>query len=63
MNAKQARRLEVGDTVIVAFGNSLREAEILHIKWPHFRVYGVLKNGEPRVQTNHYRGLHQQVEN
>jgi len=57
MNAAMARQLRAGDKVEVAFGTSTRRAVIRSIRWPHFEVYTILRNGEERTQLSRYRAL------
>lgn len=62
MNAKDARRLEVGDEVIVAFGTSHRKAWITHIRWPKFIVRTILANGQERTQASRYTALYAEAD-
>ena len=57
MYAKTARRLKVGDHVVVAFSTSHRRAEIIQITWPIFLVTTTIASGERRTQWNRYRAL------
>lgn len=57
MNAREARRLRVGQFIVTAFSNSHRKAQINRIEWPHFLVTTTLASGKDQEERRLYRSL------
>ena len=58
MRAATAKKLRIGDAIRTAFSNSIREATIVSIRWPHFECRTVLASGVTRTEIRRYKSLY-----
>lgn len=57
MNAKEARKLKVGDWVLAHFAQWMRGAEIIDIQWPRFLLRRIGSDKQLMERWRTYRSL------